>query len=261
VVANRFPALRPAEGDAGRDEGPFRCRDGYGAHEVIIESPDHERALAELEPEQVARILSSLQSRFRALFAEPRIQAVIAFENHGQAAGTSLRHPHLQIIATPVVPRLLRLRQEVAAEYFDATGRSLYEELARAEIAAGERMVELTDEYAAFVPYAAHLPFEVWILPRFVGGSFAAVEPERLAALARVLRSVLRRLSRALGDPALNVNLHTPPRDGADLRYFPWHVTLSPRIAVPAGFELGSGMAINTALPEEAAAILRGANG
>ena len=257
VVANKFPALKIEE-SPGRlsEDGVFRYMAGCGAHEVIVESPDHTRLLAQQPVDQIECVLQTLQWRYRDLMRDPRFQTVILFKNHGSEAGTSLAHPHWQLIATPVVPRLLRLKHFEASEYFDRTGKCLYCELAEREIVAGKRIIARNDHFVALMPYASHNPFETWILPLEHQASFMLVAPERLRALSQLLKQVLLKLHTGLGNPAFNLTIDDVPRGDERKEYFLWHIRILPRLTTPAGFELGSGMSINTVLPEDAAKFL-----
>jgi UDPglucose--hexose-1-phosphate uridylyltransferase len=258
VVPNKFPALRIEEDKQLVEEGPvFRRLGGCGAHEVIIESPQHDVFLAHQPVEHIAQLLQVLQWRYNDLLRDQRFQQIVIFKNHGEGAGTSLRHPHWQLIATPVVPRLLRLKHRLAEDYFDLTGHCLYCELAQEEIRAGERLIATSDRFAAIAPYAAHVPFEIWILPRQHHASFGAADAADLRDLASLLQLVLLKLYTALNNPDFNLTINTVPRGEEDEPYFLWHVQIIPRLTTPAGFELGSGMSINLILPEEAAAFLR----
>jgi UDPglucose--hexose-1-phosphate uridylyltransferase len=260
VVPNKFPALRIEDNHHRHEEGPlFRFMGGCGAHEVIIETPEHDRFLGHQPVEHVESVLRTLQLRFHDLLRDIRFQTIVIFKNYGEEAGTSLRHPHWQLIATPVVPRTLRLKHAVATDYFDQTGNCLYCVLLEEELAFGERVIVENDHYAAIMPYAAHVPFETWILPKTHQPSFGRTEPERLRPLAHLLKTVLTRLFTALENPDFNLTINTTPRGDEDKRYFLWHIEIVPRLTKPAGFELGSGMAINTVMPEEAARFLRDA--
>jgi UDPglucose--hexose-1-phosphate uridylyltransferase len=181
----------------------------------------------------------------------------VIFKNHGEQAGTSLQHPHCQLIATPVVPQLLRVKHRVAEEYFDQTGRCLYCVMLHEELAAEKRVVAENEAFAAIAPYASHVPFELWILPKQHQSSFGHVDPARLRPLAELLKTVLMKLDTGLENPAFNLTVNTSPRGDEGKDYFLWHLQVLPRLTTPAGFELGSGMSINTVLPEEVAAYLR----
>lgn len=258
VTPNKFPALRIEE-DARRDQqGPlFRYMGGCGAHEVIIDSPLHAVSLAQQPVEQVRLVLWTMQQRYIDLMRDIRFQTIVIFKNHGEEAGTSLTHPHCQLIAAPVVPHLLRHKLYVAAQYFDQTGNCLYSVLLQEEERVRERVIESNDHFVALAPYASQVPYETWILPRHRQSSFRWLDPSLLRPLAEILKNVLLRLQVGLNDPDFNLTLDTGTRDSEDAEYFLWHIRILPRLTHRAGFEMGSGMAINTVLPEEAAARLR----
>lgn len=224
---------------------------------MIIESPDHDVFLGNQPVEQIDLLLRTLQARYLDLLRDVRFKAIVMFKNHGETAGTSLKHPHCQLIATPVVPRLVRLKQAIAADYYDLMGRCLYSDLRDEELDAQSRVLATNGDYAAVLPFASHVPFEIWILPRQQQSSFGSVEPSRLRSLAELLKTVLLKLFVGLDNPDFNLMIDTVPRGGEDQDYFLWHIQILPRLTTPAGFELGSGMSINTVLPEEAAEYLR----
>ncbi|MBX7164980.1 MAG: galactose-1-phosphate uridylyltransferase [Pirellulales bacterium] len=257
VMPNKFPALRiEDQPERQRDGELFHHMPGCGAHEVVIESPDHNLAFPQQPVEQIEAVLGALQFRHRDLMRDRRFQTVVIFKNHGVQAGTSLAHPHWQLIATPVVPRLLRLKMFEATEYFDRMGRSLYEVMLEQELAAERRVLVTNDDFVAFLPYASHTPFETWILPRRREATFLAVDGPRMHNLAALLKRALLKLHTALDNPAYNLTIDSAPRGDEDEEYFSWHIRILPRLSTPAGFELGSGMSINTVLPEEAVAFL-----
>jgi len=257
VVPNKFPALRIEEDTRRIEDGPaFHRMGGCGAHELIVESPEHAVFLGQQPVDQIELVLRTVQRRHQDLMGDRRFQAIIAFKNHGPAAGTSLEHPHWQLIATPIVPRMLRQKHQVAEEYFDRSGDCLYCVMMSEEIRSGTRVLAANDGYVALLPYASHVPFETWIMPKRHRASFAAVEPTELRPLAELLRLVLLKLYTALDNPAFNLTIDTVSRGDEDKEYFLWHIRILPRLTTPAGFELGSGMSINTVLPEDARAFL-----
>ena len=258
VVPNRFPALQVEESPRRVTDGPgFERMGGCGAHEVIIESPVHSTPLALQPIDQIERVLRAARSRYRDLMQDQRMQAIVVFENYGTNAGTTLSHPHWQVIATAVVPPLLRLKHRIATEYFDRTGDCLYCAMTRRELDASERVVVANDAFAAVVPYASHIPFELWILPQRHVPSFGDVADHELRPLAEILRTSLQSLHACLEDPDYNMTIDSVARGDEHKAYFLWHIRVLPRLAPQSGFELGSGMSVNTVLPEEAAAYLR----
>jgi len=258
LIENKFPALMSDARTERRLTGPlFREMDGHGRHEVLIESPDHGRALAEQPAAQVVRVLEVLHRRATALGRDPRLEVVQIFKNSGSAAGSSIPHPHFQIIATPIVPRQLRIKFETAADHYQVTGSSVYVELCRAEVEAAVRVVASNEDFVAFTPFASRTPYEVWILPRQAAPTFDLADRATLPALAALLIDVLGRLRAVLDDPPFNLIVNSAPRRHADEPDFVWHIEILPRLAHAAGFELATGMAINPVEPELAAERLR----
>lgn len=258
VSSNKYPALVPsAPGERNGFGSLFTETGGRGAHEVVVESPDHGRPLAEQPVEQVLRVLTVLRRRAEALATNPSLEVVQIFKNHGQRAGSSLPHPHMQIIAASVVPRHIRTKISMAAEHYHKRGRSLYEDIRLAELQDGSRIILENPEFVAFAPFASRTPYEVWILPTKNAPTFAQSDPGSLPELAKILKSVLHRLHRALGDPPYNLTFNGAPHRHADEPDFVWHIQLLPRVSALAGFELATGMAINPILPEVAAEKLR----
>jgi UDPglucose--hexose-1-phosphate uridylyltransferase len=258
VFPNKYPALRPDVPRTRDRKMPlFRQMGGRGVHEVVVCSPDHAWPIARLPEQQITALLRVLQRRHRVLGADPELEVVQIFENHGPRAGSSLPHPHLQIIAAPIVPRLIRLKYEVAAEYYHAQGVSLYEDLCQGELDAKDRIILETNDFIAFAPFASRVPYETWIVPREPKPSFGLADPSCLPGLARALRELLQRMQVALGDPAYNLTFFGAPRRHIDEPDFVWHIEVLPRLEIAAGFEFATGMAINSVLPEVAADALR----
>jgi len=262
VVPNRFAALSPGDRPERRQIGPgFRRMAGIGAHEVVIESPDHRRHLADMTASEVRLLFEAYQRRYRALRRLPSVEAVVIFKNHGRRAGTSLRHPHSQIVASPVATPLLRRRYEIARAHYEDSGTCLYCELRDAESRSGERVLFEEEGSVAFHPYASRWPFETWIVPRSHLPSFGLATDVEVEDAAAATRRALELLRRALGDFPFNYAVHSAPVREEHQPFFVWHVQIVPRLTTPAGFELGSGMWINPSLPEETAAFLRDLEG
>jgi UDPglucose--hexose-1-phosphate uridylyltransferase len=258
VIPNKFPALA-AEGERVRTtRGMFRSMSGVGIHEVVIEHRRHDITTALMTDAEVSDILTMYRRRYSAIRADDRIEAIVMFKNHGEAAGTSLYHPHSQVAATPVVPSQIRTRIDEAIRYFDDHGECLFCGTLREELASGERIIEEGKHFVVFQPYAALSPFHTWIFPRRHQSSFDDITDEEILDLAHVLRRLLARFYHGLNDPDYNYIIRSIPTDSKRTDYFHWYVTVVPRVSRTAGFELGTGMFINSALPEESARFLRG---
>ncbi len=257
VVANKFSAFEPDAQHHPRQHNFFNSQDAYGHHEVVIETPEHGTSLGQMNISGVREILRMYRDRHLALRGDPKVKLVLAFRNHGLVAGASLAHPHPQIIGTPIIPPGIRRKYEVAIRHFDDTQECIYCAVRDEELQDGRRLILGTRFLTVFQPFASQVPFETWIIPKRHNPSFANAEGHELDDLALSLRAVLGALYAALGNPDYNLIIHTAPVEGEHKPYFLWHVEIRPRMATPAGFELGTGVFINTAVPEETAAYCR----
>ena len=258
VVTNKYPALQQ-NGNAERHfDGIYRWLPGTGYHEVIVESRRHNTCLALARRDEAERTLNLMLNRGTFFASDTRIEHVIYFENHGRQAGTSLDHPHAQIVGLPMVPYNVRSRIEEARRYFDDTGHCVYCQMLADEEKSQERLLHVNEHCVAFIPYAAFSPFHTWIIPRRHTANFLEVTAAEIAGIAEALQTVMLRVYRGLRDPDYNIVLRTGPLRDVGREYVHWYITIIPRVTQAAGFEMGSGMFINTALPEESAAFLRG---
>jgi UDPglucose--hexose-1-phosphate uridylyltransferase len=257
VVPNKFPALR-VEGELDRQgDGLYDRMNGIGAHEVIIESPDHMTSLAEMPEEKVADVFFAFRDRILDLKKDARLQYVLVFKNHGEAAGATLEHPHSQLIALPVVPRRVREELDGAQRYYNFRERCIFCDILLQERREKERIILETDHFSVIAPYAARFPFESWVVPRVHRAHFPAAEAPEFHNLGWVIRTLMRKLDKALERPPYNAIIHTAPLQDGPLVHYHWHIEIIPKLARVAGFEWGTGFYINPTPPEEAARFLR----
>ncbi len=257
VVPNKFPALQ-IEGDLNRaGVGMYDMMNGIGAHEVIIETPDHNATLATLPDKNVQDVLWAYRDRMMDLKKDTRLKYVLIFKNQGKAAGASLEHPHSQLIATPIVPKRAMEELKGSREYYDYKERCVFCDIVRQEIASQDRVVVENDHFICIEPFASRFPFETWILPKKHSSMFEAIQKTEIISLARAIKEILTRLKAALKDPPFNLMLHTAPCDDGQSVYYHWHFEITPRLTKVAGFEWGSGFYINPTPPEDAARYLR----
>lgn len=239
VVPNKFPAVR-ANSPA------------YGAHEVVIETPDHVSNPTQLSDDQLRDTLEAFRNRLLAHAADPRLVYASVFKNVGAEAGASLGHTHSQVVATPFVPDLIAAELSGARAYHAEHGRCVFCDLLRQ---AGERVVFETEHFAAFAPFAPRFAYELCVMPKAHAARFESLTES--LELARLLKRTLRALDAVLSEPAYNLYLHAAPLRSPDLDHFHWHLEILPRTSRPAGFEWGSGCFVVDTSPERAAALLR----
>jgi len=267
VVPNKYPALR-IEGELkSRGYGPYDVMNGIGAHEVIIETPDHERGLADLTPAEITNVLKVYRARFLDLRRDRRFRYMVLFKNHGTRAGATLAHAHSQLIAVPLTPPVAATELRICREFYATKERCIFCDLIDFEISCGDRVVREFANYVILTPYAACFPFELRLYPKRHSHDFALLGDADLADLAVAMKEMLCRLKAVLKDPPYNFILHTAPpaqdRLGkpeywSSIEYdYHWHIELVPRLTQIAGFEWGTGFFINPTSPEDAAAFLR----
>lgn len=257
VVPNRYPALRTEIQMARAGHGLFDSMAGVGAHEVVIETPEHDQTMARLSAPQIERVLQAWRERMIDLSRDIRLKALLAFKNHGRPAGATLSHAHSQLVALPFVPPALAEELQGARRHFDAKERCVFCDVLAQELKDRERIVLETEGMVAIAPWAARSPFETWIIPRDHDSSFESASGHALRSAADALRTVLRKIDVALEQPAYNLLLHTMPLREAKNDWYHWHVELKPALTLQAGFEWASGCSINPTPPEEAASFLR----
>lgn len=257
AIPNKFSALSP-RGDVKRHvRGIYRKMNGVGFHEVIIESPIHNDFYTKMSVDHIQKILTAYLDRFNEAMKDERIESVIIFKNYGSSAGSSLTHPHAQIIAAPIVPTPMRNILEAAKRYYDDMGRCAYCVMMEEELKEQERIVLESKHFVVFCPYASGDPFETWIVPKRHNPSFSNVSKEELDDLAGVFKNLFHRYYDGLGDPDFNYIVKTPPRDESNDRSYHWYIQVLPKLTKLAGFELGTGMLINVTLPADNARFLR----
>lgn len=252
VISNKFPALEPIGSASRHDYHIYDCMAGVGAHEIVVETPHHNRNLVSEKPEQVAHVLEAYQARYQELCKDPRVEHVSIFKNHGWAAGATIRHEHSQIVATPVIPQLVWNNKQGQTQYREYRDTCVYCEIINTELSLNERVIAKNDDFVGLSPFAAHYPFELWIVPRRHTASFANITAGERLALAQILHLLLTRLAEELDDPPYNYTLVSAPCKQDQDPLFHWHMEIIPRLSIVAGFELESNIFINTVTPEEA---------
>jgi len=257
VVPNKFPALQIEGNLDKRGVGLYDRMNGVGAHEVIIETPQHATTLTALGPQQIQDVLWAYRDRLADLKRDVRFTYGMVFKNVGKTAGASLEHTHSQLIVLPTVPRTVADEMRGGKAFYDYRGRCIFCDIVSQEIEDGDRVVLDTEKFLAYEPYAARFPFETWILPKQHMSHYEEIAKLGTEELAYCLRMTLAKIEKALNMPAYNYIIHTSPFDVGAIDYYHWHIEIIPRLTKVAGFEWGTGFYINPVPPETAAEFLR----
>ena len=259
TVPNKFPALKNEPKIERTGVGMFDMMNGVGEHEVIVEDIDHNKQLADLDVEQIKKVVNVYKRRSIELGKDDRFKYVLIFKNYGQAAGASLEHSHTQLISLPVVPKRVMEELECAHRYYDYKERCVFCDIVRQEMEYRHREISENDDFVAFCPFASRSPFEIFITPRKHESYFTDISDREIGSFAQILKEILMRMKVALHDPPYNFIIHTTPLNGnGDFSgYYHWHVELIPKLSKIAGFEWGTGFYINPTSPETASKYLR----
>lgn len=248
-----------------RGEGLYDMMNGIGAHEVVIETPDHDDRFIRFPAGKIEEVARMWRDRAEDLGRDPRFRYIQIVRNYGQSAGANLTHPHSQIIALPVIPRVVREELTHAYDYWCNKERCIFCDMLAQDLKS-RRVIYENDWFVALQPFASRSSYETWVCPREHASSFVT-NPVDLASFADALQTVLSAIADALGNPAYNLIIHSAPLKVDRLIQRPrvhledlyhWHLEIVPRVRRIAGFEYGTGFFVNPVLPEDAAEFLRG---
>jgi len=227
---NKFPAFSS------------ESKKAYGRHEVIVETPAHQKTLSELSEENLFDYLSMVKRRMESAAADPRLAYTCVFKNEGKAGGASLEHSHTQLVGMPFVPDYIRKLAKKAGK------------IKLLKKKQGKNVFAQNEHFFALCPKAPRYHFETWIVPEGDVNSLVALSDEQLRALASILKSVLTAFDAATGFGPYNIIFHSAPHAGGE---FPFHLEVVSRLSIWAGFELGTEVVMVSELPEMSAKIFR----
>ncbi len=264
VTPNKFPALK-IEGQLGRKGiGLYDKMNGVGAHEVVVESPDHTKDIDGRTLEENFLVYKAYRERIVDLMRDDRFDYILVFRNYGSRAGASLKHPHSQIIATPIIPKRVVEELTGTQQHYRFKKRCLFCDIIDQEQMLEDRVVLVSNHFIVLSPFASAQPFGLWILPMRHQADYTQASDDELRDLAGVMARLVAKYKKTLGDVHYNYLIHTIPSEGALEENFPyghahyhWHIEMFPRLTKTAGFEWGTGFFINPTPPEEAARYLR----
>jgi UDPglucose--hexose-1-phosphate uridylyltransferase len=264
IVPNKYPALIDEAALAATPRGSGQSTEplhfampAAGIHEVIIDTPRHITTLGELTDAELVDSLAATRLRLRAICSSTHLAHALVFRNVGRAAGATREHIHSQLMVTREVGSLARAELEAAKRYFDEHRQCVFCRLIDEERAHGKRLICESAAFIGLCPFASRFPYETWILPRRHASHFEQLDVEDLDDLAKLTRGIVAKIERLSHSPAYNLIFHTSPFDSLSIEHYHWHIEIIPRLTIPAGFEWGSGWAVNPVSPETAAGVLR----
>jgi UDPglucose--hexose-1-phosphate uridylyltransferase len=238
----------------------YDAMNAIGAHEILVEAPEHDRHWAALEVSQIERVLRACRHRILDLRNDARFRQVIWVKTHGLPTHL-FQHPHSHILASPFIPTVIEEELKGFGSYLRWKERCVLCDMIKQESADGRRIVLREGAVLAFTPYAARFPYETWIVPTEHGHDFGMIRSSVLRDLARVLRGTLGRLREVLTNPPFSAVLHSSPVGEFVREEYHWHLELLPRPPQVLDLEWGAWIYINPVPPEVAAARLRMASG
>lgn len=267
VIPHPEPLYR-IENEMGRmAEGIYDKMQTVGAHEVVIETPQHDRRLSQLSDEEIERVLWAYSSRILDLKRDPRFKYVAVFKNYGPLSGEEWAHSHSQVTATSFVPRRIKYELRASREWYKEKERCVFCDIVRQEEKQGKRIVDVQGDYYALCPYASRVPYETWVIHRKHNHLFEQPKPgANRHHLAALLGRMLRRLEKFA--PAYHMVVHTAPntrsRKGELAGYwktladdYHWHIEILPIVHTRSKSYSIKEVYFNAVLPEQAADYLR----
>ena len=257
VIPNLYSAFSPPKQPEDTDQ-IFKSEclgDAIGGHEVIVESPNHTEDPADAELPQLELVIHAYIDRLKELSVKPYVKYVSIFRNFGKEAGASLSHAHSQVIATPIIPAIIQEELDASKVFYRENRKCVFCDIIERE-AKGPRIIYESDDFIVFAPYASINPMEFWIIPRKHSVNILSLNNSEVAAFAKTLKLSLKALKEVINDPPYNYGIHLAIDKAAE-NYYHWHLEVYPKLSVWAGFELNTGIYINTVTPETAAESLR----
>lgn len=256
IIPNKYPAVK--HGDCGliSQNGLYRSQPGTGFHEIVI-FRDHNRYLAQYSPIEIKTILLAYQDRYLSLAKEKCIKYISIFHNHGKEAGSTVPHPHSQILALPIVPPDVDHSINSSLRYFHQNQECIHCKIIAQELKENKRIVYQNEHMIVITPFASKANFEMRIFPKKHSAYFEKTSDIELTFFAEAMKFVFSSMHNKLKDPAFNFFIHTAPTDKKhDYNHYHWHMEILPKFNIVGSFELGTGLGIILVSPEEAAKIL-----
>jgi UDPglucose--hexose-1-phosphate uridylyltransferase len=258
IIPNKYPAVVHSKSKIKVSKrGPYSVMPGVGHHEVLI-TRNHDKNFANLGKKDAELVFKAFRDRYSTLLDDDEIAYIAVFHNWGPKAGASIYHPHYQMIAVPVVPPDIEHSLEGSQVYFRKHHKCVHCVQISMEKKDKKRIIFENECAIAFAPFVSRSEFEIRVFPKVHISFFENTPIQIINCMAGALQKVLKGLEKSLNYPDYNFFIHTAPlKDRKKYKHYHWHIEVQPKINIQAGFELGTGIEINVADPDEAARIIR----
>jgi UDPglucose--hexose-1-phosphate uridylyltransferase len=262
VIDNRYKVLQeyptcPIQPERFEDDGIYMRYHGCGSHELVIETPKHNKAFSDLSVEEMNDVVEAYYRRFEDYRHNFNNLYTLIFKNYGAKAGASQPHGHTQILGSRIVPLAIRYQLFEMERFFDTRGVCVMCYMLDNEHRYNDRLIYENEHFTALVPYAASVPYEIWLSPKVHDSSFLNTDETKRASFSEALNNVMKGLAKILDTPQFNMVMFNATYPLSNVPYFHWYCRIVPRTSVPGGFEVGTGISVNPIAPEESAAVLR----
>ncbi len=260
VVPNLYNALSIDVENISSREKYFTKHTGFGAHEVVIETPSHTKQIWDFDYNDLVNYFTILQERVKSLKNDHKFSYISIFKNYGENGGASLTHSHSQIMAMPFLPKKVKEEIRLKKEFYSEHKRALLDELVYEERDFAKGVIFENKEFILYCPYASEFAFEAKIVSKNKLSSLMEFSKSEISSLSDIVKIYFNSMNKALGDISFNMIINNAPYEGYDentKEYFRFNIELKPRLYKQAGFELDSDISINVILPEEAAKIYK----
>lgn len=263
IIKNKYPAMRQGLCATEQEHGPFKTFDPIGDHEVVV-FREHDRDIYKFSVTDLVNTIKVYKKRFTELVDKNECtKYILIFHNHGRAAGASIYHPHSQIITMPILPPDVFRSIHGSFKYYEKHKKQVYGELLEWEQKERKRIVYENKEFIVFCPYVSKYPYELRVFSKVSHAHFHQMPDGSDEFFADAIWTVLQKMKVVLGAPPFNMFIHTAPladEFGINMHeFYHWHLEIVPHLKIDAGFEIGTGVAINVMDPDESAELLRNA--
>jgi len=258
IVPNKFPALIHQDiCPTLVRRGPYSVYGGVGHHELVI-TRDHDKNFLHLSTLAANQVFQAFRDRYLMLFNDKCLSYISIFHNWGPKAGASIYHPHYQMIAISVTPPDVEHSLRGSKRWFKEHKTCVHCKMMEWEKKEKTRVIYENKGAIAFTPFVSREPFEIRVFPKKHLPYFENTLDEEMEFVVEALQKSLQMLQRSLKDPDYNFFIHTAPlREKKEYEHYHWHIEVLPKLDISAGFELGTGIEINSVDPDFAANILR----